>query len=126
MNAVPFKINHVFGGLGECHGLLRQEGKLLVLEFQVQDSLLNVIKGGVKSVEIPLADVTRIELRRRWLGLSNSLELQLSRMDLAEQVPAMKHGLLTLSIRRHDVPLAKSLVESVRQPATSAASVVPR
>jgi hypothetical protein len=123
MNAVPFKINNVFGGLGECHGLLRQEGKLLVIEFQVQDSLLNVIKGGVKSLEIPLSDVTRIELRRRWLGLANSLELQLSRMDLAEQVPAMKHGLLTLSIRRHDVPLARSLVESVRQSVASAASM---
>jgi hypothetical protein len=112
MNAVPFKIDHVFGGLGECHGLLRQEGKLLVLEFQVQDSVLNVIKGAVKSVEIPLADVARIQLRRRWLGFSNTLEVQLSRMDIGEQIPAMKHGLLTLSIRRRDVPLAAALMES--------------
>ena len=115
MNAVPFKINNVFGGLGECHGLLRQEGKLLVLEFQVQDSVLNVIKGDVKSVEIPLADVARIQLHRRWLGFSNSLEVQLSRMDLAEQVPAMQHGLLTLAIRRRDVPLATTLIESTQR-----------
>jgi hypothetical protein len=115
MNAVPFKINHVFGGLGECHGLLRQEGKLLVLEFQVQDSIINVIKGGVKSVEIPLSDVARIQLRRRWLGFSNSLEVQLSRMDLAEQIPAMKHGLLVLAIRHRDVPLANTLIENAQR-----------
>ena len=119
MNALPFQIHNVFGGLGECHGLLKQEGKLLVLEFQVQDSVLNVIKGGVKSVEIPLADVARIELRRRWFGLSNSIEVQLSRMELTEQVPAMKQGRLVLSIARRDVPQAKTLVEGV-QSTTSA------
>ena len=115
MNAVPFLINSVYGGLGECHGLLKQEGKFLILEFQIQDSVVNVLKSGVKCVEIPLADVARILLRRRWFGLSNSLEVQLSRLDLVEQVPSMKQGLLTLSIRRRDVPLAKTLIEGVEQ-----------
>lgn len=115
MNAVPFKIQNVYGGLGECHGLLRQDGKFLVLEFQVQDSVVNLIKSGVKSVEIPLADVARVVLRRRWFGLSNYLEVQLSRMDIAEQIPAMKHGLLTLAIRRRDIPLARTLIEGTEQ-----------
>src|SRR5687768_14284237 len=66
MNAVPFQIHNVFGGLGECHGLVKQDGKLLILEFQVQDSMLNVLKSGVKNLEIPLADVARVTLRRRW------------------------------------------------------------
>ena len=115
MNAVPFQINSVYGGLGECHGLLKQEGKFLILEFQIQDSVVNVIKSSVKCVEIPLADVARILLRRRWFGLSNSLEVQLSRLDLVEHVPAMKQGLLTLAIRRRDVPLAQTLIEGVEQ-----------
>ena len=115
MNAVPFKIDHVYGGLGECHGLLKQDGKFLVLEFQVQDSVLNVLKSGVKNIEIPLADIARVTLRRRWFGLSNSLEVQLSRMDLAEQVPGMKHGRLALGIYRRDVPLAEDLIEGMQQ-----------
>src|SRR6185369_31674 len=103
MNAVPFQISHVFGGFGECHGLLKQDGKFLVLEFQLQDSLLRVLKSGIKNIEIPLADVARLALRRRWFGFSNSLEIQLSRMDLAEQIPAMKQGRLILGISRRDV-----------------------
>ena len=114
MNAVPFQIAHVFGGFGECHGLLKQDGKFLILEFQIQDSVVNVIKSGVKSVEIPLADVARVLLRRRWFGLSNSLEVQLSRLDIVEQFPAMKQGLLTLAIRRRDVPLAEDLIEGMQ------------
>jgi hypothetical protein len=120
MNAVPFQIPHVFGGFGECHGLLKQEGKFLVLEFQLQDSVLQVLKSGVKNIEIPLADVARVTLRRRWFGLSNSVEVQLSRMDLAEQVPGMKHGRFALTIYRRDVPLAKELIDDVQRLGTSA------
>ncbi|MFN0021893.1 MAG: hypothetical protein ACKVP0_26905 [Pirellulaceae bacterium] len=115
MNAVPFRIQNVYAGFGECHGLLKQDGKFLVLEFQVQDSVVNLIKSGVKSVEIPLADVARVVLRRRWFGLSNHLEVQLSRMDIAEQVPAMTHGRLALAIYRRDVPAAQELIEGMQQ-----------
>ncbi len=120
MNAVPFQISNVYGGLGECHGLVRQEGKFLVLEFQIQDSVVNLLKSGVKSVEIPLADIARIFLRRRWFGFWNSLEVQLSRMEIAEQIPAMKHGRLVLGIYRRDVPLAQELIEGVQRITTAA------
>ena len=115
MNALPFSIHNVFGGLGECHGLAKKDGKLLVLEFQIQDSMLNVLKSGVKSLEIPLSDVARITLRRRWLGFSNSLEIQLSRMAFADQIPGMKQGRLVLSLARRDVPAAQALVEGIEQ-----------
>jgi hypothetical protein len=118
MNAVPFQISGVFGGFGECHGLLKHEGKFLILEFQIQDNLVKVIKSGIKSVEIPLADIARVSLRRRWFGLSNSVEVQLSRMDLAEKVPGMKHGRIALAIYRHDVQLANELIEDIQSLAT--------
>ena len=47
--------------------------------------------------------------------LSNSLEVQLSRMDLAEGIPGMKHGRLALAIYRRDVPLAKELIQGMEQ-----------
>jgi len=113
MNAVPFSIRNVFAGLGECHGLARQDGKFLVLEFQVQDSVLHVLKSGVKSLEIPLSDVAQITLRRCWLGFSNSLEIQLSRMAFADQIPGMKQGRLVLSLARRDVPAAQTLAQGI-------------
>ena len=115
MNTIPFKIDNVFGGLGECHGLLRHEGKFLVLEFQLQDSVVNLLKSGIKGVEIALADVAYIELRRRWFGLSNTLIVQLSRMELTEQIPGTKQGRLVLGIARADVPAAKNLIAGVQQ-----------
>ena len=36
-------------------------------------------------------------------------------MDLAEQVPGMKHGRLALGIYRRDVPLAEDLIEGMQQ-----------
>jgi hypothetical protein len=50
MNMVPFKIDDLYGGLGECHGLLRDEGENLCFEFQTQDSLAGVLKSRVREV----------------------------------------------------------------------------
>ncbi len=57
----------------------------------------------------------RVPLHRRWFGLSNSLEVLLLHMDLAEQVPGMKHGRLALGIYRRDVPLAEDLIEGMQR-----------
>ena len=56
--------SNVFGGFGECHGLLKQDGKFLVLEFQLQDSVLRVLKSGVVAL-IDFGMVGRLEDDKR-------------------------------------------------------------
>ena len=67
MNAVPFSLE-VYGGLGECNGLLKDEENLLSLEFQTQDAVAGVLKSDIKHVEIPLDDLVSIGLTKGWLG----------------------------------------------------------
>ena len=59
MTSVPFTMS-VYGGMAECHGLLRPEGDSLVLEYQVQDNMFGVIRGRAKAVRIPLADCAEL------------------------------------------------------------------
>ena len=86
MNTVPVYLDNVFGGLADCHGLLRDEGDHLVLEYQSQDPLLGVLKSDVKHVEIPRDLLVSVTLKTSWLGLRSSLLVQVSRMDLVAGV----------------------------------------
>ena len=48
MNTIPISLGEIYEGLAKSHGLIRDEGDNLCLEFQVQDSLVGLIKSGVK------------------------------------------------------------------------------
>jgi hypothetical protein len=110
MASVPFKIG-VYGGLAECHGLLRPEGDCLVLEYQVQDNMLHVFRGAAKAVRIPLADLESVQLRGKWLG--RSVVIQSRSLLTLSNVPGSKQGRLELSVARTDWPAAERLVAEV-------------
>jgi hypothetical protein len=110
MNTVPFTLDNVYQGFANCHGLIRDEGDHLALEFQVQDSLVGLIKSGVKQIRIPLADVASVALERKWLGMSTNLIIQLSHMQPIQEVPGMEQGRLTLGIARKDRAAAAKFV----------------
>jgi hypothetical protein len=110
MNSVPFTIG-VYGGLAECHGLLRPDGDSLVLEYQVQDNMVGFLRGGAKSVRIPLADLESVALKGKWFGRSLVLQSR-SMLSLAE-VPGAKQGRVELIIARADWPAAERLVAGV-------------
>jgi hypothetical protein len=110
MTSVPFKL-HVYGGLAECHGLIRPDGDCLVLEFQVQDNLFGFIRGKPKSVRVPLADLDSVELRGRWF--KRTLVIKARSLMLLAGVPGSKQGHVNLEIAVVDVPAAEQLVAGV-------------
>jgi len=110
MTSVPFT-QKVFGGLGECHGLIRPDGDCLVLEFQVQDSLGGIFRSRPKSVRVPLADLQSVELRGGWF--SRSLVIQARSLISTANVPGSKQGRVEVKIARADVPAAERLVAGV-------------
>jgi hypothetical protein len=69
MNTVPFVLDDLYGGLGRCEGLLRDEGEELCLEFQVKDSLAGILKTRVKEVRIPVKELVSITYKPGWLGI---------------------------------------------------------
>ena len=50
MNAVPIDLGDVYEGFASGHGLIRDEGDHICLEFQVQDAVVGLIKSGIKQV----------------------------------------------------------------------------
>ncbi len=117
MNAVPFTIE-LFGGLGQCDGLLRDEGKQLAMEFQIKDTVAGLIKTNVRKVQIPLKDLVSVTLTKGWLGtswLGVKIVLQAARMDILQDIPAMNQGRVELSVARKDRDLAEKFVADLHQ-----------
>ena len=115
MNAVPFSLE-VLGGLGEAHGLLKDEESHLALEFQTQDSVAGVLKSEVKHVRISFDDLVSLVLTKGWLGtkwLGVKLVIQTTNLDTLKDVPGASQGRIELSIARKDVEDAEQFVEDV-------------
>jgi hypothetical protein len=110
MTSVPFTIS-VYGGLAECHGLVRPDADSLCLEYQVQDSMLGIVRGKAKTVRIPLADLESVAMRGRWLG--RTLVIQARSLLSVAAVPGSRQGRVELTIARADVPAAERLVTGV-------------
>jgi hypothetical protein len=126
MDTVPFKLNDVFGGFGEGHGLLRNEGAHLCLEYQVQDGIIGAIKSDVKELRIPFEEVLSVALTKGWFGTSWGVKLviQLAHLELLEDVPGANQGRIELSIAARDHDLAEEFIYHLHAndnaPATSA------
>lgn len=117
MNAVPFTIE-LYGGLGQCDGLLRDEGKQLVMEFQIKDAVAGFIKTGVRRVQIPLNDLVSVTLTKGWLGtswLGVKVVLQAARMETVKDVPGMNQGRIELSVARKNRDAAEQFVAGLYQ-----------
>ena len=122
MYPIPFSLE-IFGGLGECNGLLKHEEKYLSLEFQMQDAVAGILKSDVKHVKIPLDDLVSLMLTQGWLGtnwLGVKLVIQTNRLDTLKDVPGMSQGRIELSIARKDVEDAEQFVENFYESRESA------
>ncbi len=114
MNAVPIDLGDLYEGFANGHGLIRDEGDHLCLEFQVQDAVVGLIKSGVKQVRIPVADVASVALERKWFGLVTRLVIQLASMKPVQDVPGIKQGRLVLGIARRDRDAAAAFVAALQ------------
>ncbi len=117
MNRVPFTVK-LYGGLGECQGLLLDEGEHLTLEFQIVDSVAGVLKSGVRQVRIPLKDLASVTLTKGWLGntwMGVTIVLQAARIETLKDAPGMSQGRVELSVARKDRDIAERFVADLHQ-----------
>jgi hypothetical protein len=120
MNIVPFHSDDMSGGLARCNGLLKDMGDALVLEIQVQDNVIGVLKSAVQEIRVPIGDVVSLDMKNGWLG-SNfgvKLVLQTNRVELLDAIPSASQGRVELSIARKDVPAAEQFMKSFHDPAS--------
>lgn len=116
MRSVPYTISSLFAGLGQCHGIVYDEGDSLRFEFQIKDSISGILKSGVKQVRIPVQQIISVELVKGWLGSIRSgvkIVLQGASLDSLKDLPGMSQGKIELCVDKANVSLAQEFVEGL-------------
>jgi hypothetical protein len=111
MASLPFSIS-MYAGLAKAHGLLRLEGSSLVLEFQIRDRALGLLKSDLKELRIPVSEIERLELKTGWFQ-SPRLIAQTETMRASRQVPGSEHGTFVLTLENQHQLAARHLISSV-------------
>ena len=70
----------------------------LVLEYQVKDNLIGVVKSGVRTTLIPFDRIDEVDFRSNFIW--TSLNIRVDSMQVVEDVPGAKQGKVSLKIPR--------------------------
>ena len=65
MRALPFYDDEQNGGFMMLEGILRIEKGKIHIEYHKKDAIVEVVKSGVKTVEISLDDIDLIEYKKK-------------------------------------------------------------
>jgi hypothetical protein len=122
MNSVPVNFGHVYQGMASAHGIIRDEDRHLVLEWQVSDAILGVIKSQLKQARIPLQDIESVRLSDHWFSRGAKIIILLRRLDTATEIPSLDSGRVVVNVAGKDREAAERLVHGLYDIATPSAS----
>jgi hypothetical protein len=109
--SLPFSIPHVYEGLANAKGIVRVESAELILEFEVKDGFVGMIKSGVREVRIPFDDLADLELHKGWF--STKLSIRTRRMTASSRIPGSDGTMAQLHLSRRDRQTAEVLVSTL-------------
>ena len=109
--SVPVRMEESWGGLANNTGLLRLEGDTVVIEFETRDGMFDVLRSGVKRIDVQLADLESVRWKRGVFG--GKIEFAARSMDVLAEIPGATQGRVTLSVARKDRDQAFGLVTNM-------------
>jgi hypothetical protein len=110
---LPFRVPNLLAGFAEGKGLARASPSELALEFVLKETVLDLIKGGVKEVHIPRSEVDDVRLKRGWFGAK--VHIRLKSMKWLTDLPGCESGEVTLHVARRDRDRAAGFVQILGQ-----------
>jgi hypothetical protein len=110
---LPFTVPNLFAGFAEGKGLAKVNPSELILEFVVKETVLDLIKSGIKEIHIPRSEVDVVRLKRGWFGAK--VHIRLKSMRWLADLPSCEHGEVTLHVARRDRDQAAGFVQMLRQ-----------
>jgi hypothetical protein len=116
VRSVPFTISSLFAGLGQCHGIVYDEGDSLRFEYQIKDSISGILKSSVKQVRIPVQQIISVDLVKGWLGSMRAgvkIVLQGASLDSLKDLPGMNQGKIELCVSKANTTLAQEFVDGL-------------
>ena len=104
---LPFKTDEAYSGLAAVEGIMRAEKTRLVLEYQVKDNILGMLKSKPKELAIPFTELSEVVYKRNWF--ISRFRLYVNSMRILGEFPVGKDGVISLRIRRNQKETAKGL-----------------
>jgi len=108
MDSVPFSCD-AFGGLGEVQGIARLEQDGLLLQYQTRDSVLGVLRTGMRTAHVPIRTVVNARFRSGWFWLMPYVEVRVSDLQAVAEIPSSEGGRLKLRVAFGDRADARKL-----------------
>lgn len=87
---------------------MRVDENTLTLEFEIKDSLVGLLKSGVKEVRIPIGEINSVILKKGWFKTAFIIRAQ--RLSSLGELPKQDRGQLRLYLSREDRETAEQLV----------------
>lgn len=101
---IPFQIADMYHGLAETEGMIWFEHDVLCLEFETKDSVLGLVRSGVKEKKLFLQDIDAIEYIQK--VFKTQLTIRARRMTVVDGIPGNRLGEIQLRFKkryRHEV-----------------------
>ena len=108
---LPFNVTGLFGGFAEVKGLAKANESDLILEFVIEENVLQVFKSGLKEVRIPRAEIESVRLKRGWFGAR--VRICVKSMKWLADLPGCDRGEINLHVSRPDRDRAADFVKVV-------------
>ena len=102
--SIPFKTE---SGLSQIDGIGKFSSAGIVLEFE--SKLFGLIKGGVKEIRLPLAELLDVKFRKGFLKRWACIEIRLKSFAKLSELPS-RDGKVTLKLQRDDFERARDAV----------------
>ncbi|MCB9069811.1 MAG: hypothetical protein H6629_18690 [Calditrichae bacterium] len=111
MSRIAFKIPSVYSDLGEGDGVLHLENDQILIEYQIKDAFIGVLKSNIQKVIVPLVDIHDIVFQSKLIH--SKLILSTKKMSTLANIPGSEKGEIKLNIARSDKANAQQFVEDV-------------
>lgn len=104
---LPFKSDEAYNGFAEVNGMLHVEHDHLLLEFEVKDAFVGMLKSSAKELRIEYPELLGATYQRSWV--KSRLQLKVKRMQVQARFPGAKEGVIELKIKRKYKTVAEDL-----------------
>jgi hypothetical protein len=108
---LPFSIPGTYQGFAAVAGLATLDGDALVLEFEVKDAVLGLLRSGVEVVRLPVDDLASVSLDQSWLHAD--LVVRARSMRSVHELPGSRQGQVSLRIARRDRATAEEFTATL-------------
>ncbi|MEL6652796.1 MAG: hypothetical protein AAFQ87_18495 [Bacteroidota bacterium] len=94
-------------GLTEVNGMMRLGQKSLILEYQVKDGIVGMIKSDPKELVIPFDNLLEVKYKLNWAV--SRFKITVNSMRILGKFPVSDSGVISLKIKRKQKQGAKEL-----------------